>query len=102
MILCICSDNYAKKANEQLGGVGYEKGIMAANMLEGNASKYIPIKRDLEGNDMPNFLKGKKYIDFSDDNKYKEPLRELTARIYGKDVGKKPPLGKNPYENFPF
>ena len=59
-VLCICSENYIKKANGLKGGVGFEKKIMTAEiMVDLNSDWVIPIIRNNPGNDkVPNFLKG--------------------------------------------
>ena len=52
-VLCICSDKYVEKANGGIGGAGYEKRIIASEMLSSdNVSFIIPI---IKGNT----LKGK-------------------------------------------
>lgn len=34
LVLCICSDKYVQKANEGLGGAGYEKKIMTQYLMK--------------------------------------------------------------------
>lgn len=97
-VLCICSDKYVEKANGGIGGAGYEKRIIASEMLSSdNVSFIIPI---IKGNTLkgklPTFLSGLKYVDF-DSRNYYDCYQELLERIYDEDLKMKPPLGSNPF-----
>ncbi len=99
IVLCICSDNYTKKANANKGGVGYEKRILTADLIEdGTANYIIPIIRNSETGKIPKFLGAPFYVDFRDDSKYYISYRKLLDRIYNKDCLDKPVLGENPYQ----
>ena len=98
LVLCICSDRYVEKANGGIGGTGYEKRILASELISGNDTQFIlPI---IKGNSnyckLPTFLSGLKYVDF-DCGDYFDCYRELLERIYDEDIKKKPALGRNPF-----
>lgn len=98
LVICVCSVNYIKKANAGIKGVGYEKRILASEMLNSNNQQYvIPI---IKGNNqtmkVPTFLSGLKYVDFDNGN-YFDCYKELLERIYDEDLKKIPPLGTNPF-----
>lgn len=97
-ILCVCSDKYVEKANGGIGGAGYEKRILAAEMMNSSNKRFvIPIiKKNSQANKLPTFLSGLKYVDF-DNGRYFNNYQELIERIYDEDVKKKPPLGCNPF-----
>lgn len=97
-VLCVCSDKYIEKANGGIGGAGYEKRILAAEMMVGSNKRFvIPIiKGNSRANKLPIFLSGLKYVDF-DNGRYFNNYQELLERIYDEDVKKKPPLGCNPF-----
>lgn len=59
-VLCICSENYVRKANLKVGGVGYEKRIMTAEiMADLDTDWVIPVIRDNAGKDLvPTFFGG--------------------------------------------
>ena len=101
MVLCVCSEQYVKKANDGIRGAGYEKMIMVQSMLtDTNIDYIIPIVRNnTSDNKTPRFLGTKLYIDFSDDSLYSEKLGILVSRIFNKDISKKPPLGKSPFSD---
>jgi hypothetical protein len=45
-VLVICTDNYNKKSNDGLGGVGYEKNILTAELtIYQDTKKFIPLVR---------------------------------------------------------
>ncbi len=100
LVLCVCSEEYVKKANAGIRGAGYERMIMVQSMLnDTNIDYIIPIIRNnRSANKTPLFLGTRLYIDFSDDSKYLDRLSELVARIYNEDLPKKPPIGKSPYD----
>lgn len=97
-ILCVCSDKYIQKANGGIGGAGYEKRILAAEMMNDSNKRFvIPIiKGNSQTNKLPIFLSGLKYVDF-DNGMYFNNYQELLERIYDEDIKKKPPLGCNPF-----
>lgn len=100
LVLCICSENYVKKANLGKGGVGYEKRILSADLMSNtNVDYIIPIIRNNQNKTLPQFLSGLKYADFSIDKDYLSTYTELLARIYNEDLKRKPELGNNPFSS---
>lgn len=100
LVLCICSEEYVKKADDSRGGVGYEKNIIGYSLFKNsNANYVIPIIRNNSSKNLtPTFLNTKKYMDFRNDDDYQNNYNELINRIYDQDINKKPKLGKNPFE----
>lgn len=78
-ILIVCTDNYVSKANTGEGGVGYERMIITKEIVENQGNnKFIPIIRQTEWEDkIPEFLKERVYIDFTDDNQFDTKFDEL-------------------------
>lgn len=100
LVLCVCSENYVKKANLGKGGVGYEKRILSADLMSNtNVDYIIPIIRNNQNKTLPHFLSGIKYADFSKDEDYLSIYTELLARIYDEDLKHKPKLGNNPFSS---
>ena len=99
LVLCICSDQYITKEYSGQGGAGYEANILSEKINPENSS-IIPIIRGCtQEKKVPYFLTNIRYIDFEDDDSYKEKYKELLRRIYDKDIEEKPPLGSNPFES---
>ncbi len=97
-VLLICSKEYVKKANDGVGGVGYEKLIVSADIAaKTNTLKYIPIVR---GNDatpkIPTFLGNRLYLDFDDLDLYEERLSRCLAELHGVPPNTKPQVGSVP------
>ena len=97
-VLCVCSDKYNEKANGGIGGAGYEKRIIASEMINATNKQFvIPIIKDNhQDRKVPNFLSCLNYVDFDNCNYY-DCYRELLERIYDEDVKKKPALGESPF-----
>jgi hypothetical protein len=98
-ILSICTNRYVGKANNGEGGVGYEKMILTAQLMQDiKTDRIIPIVRANDLNQpMPVFLSSRVYIDFRDDIMYETKYAELIREIHGEKVRPRPSLGKNPF-----
>lgn len=100
-VILVCTPLYAEKSNIPRGGVGYEKNIISAEMLQANdlRPKFIPILRKGTFNDaLPTYLGSKYAIDFREAQNQSNALDELLRAIYKQPHPDKPPLGINPFE----
>jgi hypothetical protein len=99
----ICSPAYVSKAENGVGGVGYERLIVTVEVVASiDTDKFIPILRATGGaKKTPVFLGPRLYIDFDDDDAYEEKLIELVREIHGAPAIPKPPLGQNPFSGVP-
>ena len=98
-VLVICTENYIDKANDGIGGVGYEKTILTAELLQNqDTKKFIPIIRNV-GRPIktPTCLAGRLHIEFSNEEAFDNSFKQLLHEIYGVPLKPKPPLGKNPF-----
>jgi hypothetical protein len=98
-VLMVCSEKYVTKANSGSGGVGYEKMIITAGLLNHiDANKVIPLLKQQSTKALPTFLKSKLYIDFSrlDDQEF--AFDELVRAIHDSPIYKMPPVGNNPFK----
>ncbi len=98
-VLVVCTDNYNKKSNDGLGGVGYENNILTSElMLNQNTTKFIPVVRAVSTQvKTPRCLATRMYIDLSDDSDLENSYKQLIHEIYGLKLKPKPKLGKNPF-----
>ena len=78
-VLVICTDSYVRKANDGEDGVGYEPMIVTNKLVEDfGANKFIPIIRQILWEEkVPEFLKERVYIDFTDDEQFDAKFDEL-------------------------
>ena len=100
-VILICTPLYAEKSNIPRGGVGYEKNIISAEMLQASdlRPKFIPILRKGTFDDaLPTYLGSKYAIDFREPQNQINALDELLRAIYKQPHPEKPPLGQNPFE----
>lgn len=99
LVLCVCSDTYVQKANAGKGGAGYEKKILAADLMKDVEKNYvIPVMRNTVEKNLPYFLAGNLYVDFTGAD-YRKPYTDLLYRIYDEDIKAKPALGVNPFRD---
>jgi hypothetical protein len=98
-VVLVCSANYVSKSEVGVGGVGFERLIVTAEVVQSiDTTKFIPILRG--GNltkKLPIFLGPRLYIDFENDNDYETKLVELAREIHGAPAVSKPALGPNPF-----
>lgn len=98
-VLAVCTARYVDKANAGSGGVGYEKMILTAQLMQDvTTDRIVPIVRD-NGPPvvMPTFLGSRLYIDFRDPAAYEARYVELLRDLHGEQVSPRPPLGPNPF-----
>jgi TIR domain len=98
-VLMVCSDIYTRKANDGIGGVGYESMIVTGEMVKNiGTKKFIPlIRQSTSEKIIPNFLSTRLYCDFSEDEQYSIKLEDLMREIYQTPLFPKPELGVNPF-----
>lgn len=99
-VLAVCTEPYVQKANDGRGGVGYEKMILTAQLMQDVTSdRIIPVVRaNALTPPVPIFLSSRVYVDFRDDLEFEAKYAELIRDIHGREVKPRPPLGKNPFE----
>lgn len=99
-IIMVCTDTYVAKANDGLGGVGYEKMIMTAEYMNNiDTKKVIPLIRQNGTHNVPNFLKSRLFINFSREDEFELQFDNLLREIHEAPLFKEPPVGNNPFES---
>jgi hypothetical protein len=99
-VILVCTPLYAEKSNIPKGGVGYEKNIISASMLQASdlKPKFIPILKKGDFNtSLPTYLGSKYAIDFRRIEDYQGKLDELLRAIFQEPHPQKEPLGKSPF-----
>lgn len=98
-VLLVCTPNYAVKANEGQGGVGYEKAIITGEIFlrtKPNA-RFVPLVREGEASgSLPSFLRSRVFIDFRRDEAFEASLEELLRHLFDQPRSRRPPLGPAP------
>jgi hypothetical protein len=103
-VIMICSSAYVTKSEQGVGGAGYERLIVTAEVVSSiDTIKFIPILRRASGSrKTPSFLGPRLYIDFENDSEYEFKLIDLAREIHGAPAISKPPLGPNPFSGTPI
>jgi hypothetical protein len=98
-VLLVCSENYVRKAESGTGGVGFERLIVTAEVVQSiDTKKFTPLVRLNSGANLtPRFLGPRLYIDFREDEAYERRREELLRELLGAPRSVKPPLGPNPF-----
>ena len=96
-VLVICTDQYVRKANAGEGGVGYERMIVTAQLVQDlGTDKFIPIIRQASGEEKtPTFLGTRVYADFRNESQFDVEFDKLLHELYGMSVEERPPLGES-------
>lgn len=95
----ICTERYVQKANAGLGGVGYEKMIVTADLLKTiGSSCVIPVVRQSGTIHLPTFLGTKLYIDLSTEDLFESGMDQLLRDLLNAPLFVKPPLGTDPFQ----
>jgi hypothetical protein len=103
-VVLICTPTYAERSNIPHGGVGYEKNIISAEMLQSQdlRPKFIPALRKGDFQTaLPTYLGSRYAIDFRESRNQKEALEELLRAIHEIPPASKPPIGPNPFLGLP-
>ncbi len=96
-ILMVCTSRYVEKANAGMGGVGYEKMIVTAELMKRiDSAKVIPVLRQQSAAPLPAFLGSKLYIDLSRQDYFETGFDQLLRELLGAPLFVKPPLGTAP------
>lgn len=84
-VILICTPRYAEKSNLPRGGVGYEKNIISAEMLQAKdlRPKFIPVlRKGTFENALPKYLGSKYAIDFRESVNQEEALAKLLRKSH--------------------
>lgn len=97
-VLLIMTPNYQDKADNRLGGVGYEYSMVTQEFYENlENDKFIPIRRSGTFEESaPKFLKSYLSHDMTKDTSFENDFNDLLRVIYNEPEIKRPPLGKKP------
>ena len=97
-ILMICTDKYVQKANSGVGGVGYEKMIVTADLMKNiDSNKVIPIIRQAGTHNVPTFLRTKLFLEFSRSDQFEFSFDELVRSLHNAPLFIKPPIANSPF-----
>jgi hypothetical protein len=96
-VIIVCTENYAERADNREGGVGYETMVISAEMADDlRSKKFIPVLRQgTFKTSFPTYIKNKMGVDLSG-NPYREDEDERLIRVLHGEAIQGPPIGKKP------
>lgn len=100
-VLIICDKKYSEKSDKRTGGAGTEAQIISRKIYEQtDEGKFVvaafEINEETGKPYLPIYYGSRKYIDFTDPNKYTTKFEELIRWIFNKPLYIKPQLGRVP------
>ncbi|WP_355606367.1 TIR domain-containing protein [Xanthomonas cannabis] len=99
-VLIFSDERYSEKADAREAGVGAESQIISRRVYDAvTHSKFIPIVCEMDDNGepyLPEFLKSRKWINFSSLEHANSNWEQLIRCLYGQPMHEKPPIGKPP------
>ena len=98
-VILVCTEKYVQKAESGTGGVGYDRLIVTAELVQTiDTKKFLPVVRDNPSSQkLPVFLGPRLHVDLSDDTDYATGREQIVREIHRAPSLAKPPLGKNPF-----
>ncbi|HEL4110018.1 TPA: toll/interleukin-1 receptor domain-containing protein [Stenotrophomonas maltophilia] len=96
-VIVVCTANYMGRANDRVGGVGYEHLVTAAQLMADPGSvRFIPVLKDhADAAHLPINLRGRMYVDLSDGPNRNANFQDLVRDLHNA-YEPIPPLGPRP------
>jgi TIR domain len=97
-VLMVCTENYVAKANDGVGGVGYEAMIVTSELVRHlGTAKFIPIIRQkTERPEVPTAVATRRCINLSESADRAAEMEILLRDLHSVPADK-PPLGRSPF-----
>jgi chromosomal replication initiator protein DnaA len=94
-IIIVITPEYVRRAEQRLGGVGYESSVISANHITDQLSdRCVPVLKS--GGEHPAFLRSKMYVDFRPPISFEAGLQHLRQALLRITPAERPP--KTPSE----
>ena len=99
-VLLICTEQYARKANQRTGGVGLEALVINSSLMSdlGTTKFLVLVRQNSETVELPELLKSRLYLDFSNTENFDTEIERLIKEIHDVVHLDKPELVPNPFE----
>lgn len=97
-VLMICTEKYVAKANDGVGGVGYEAMIVTSELVRDlGTAKFIPIiRQNTDHPEVPTSVSTRRYVNLSDGVNRGGDMETLLRDLHSIPP-EKPPLGRSPF-----
>ena len=96
-VAIVCTEKYAKRANQREGGVGWESMIITSEVAEHMLTdKFIPIlRKGTFETSLPRYLKTRLGVNLTSDPYNEDAYEELLRKFHGEPIAP-PPIGARP------
>jgi predicted Rossmann-fold nucleotide-binding protein len=94
-VLLVCTENFARKANERHGGVGYEQTIVTSQILNSQPTRgriVCVLRQGPPSSAIPRYMQARLWVDCRDDATYADAFQQILIHIFGRYEGQKPAL----------
>lgn len=97
-VLMICTEKYVAKANDGIGGVGYEAMIVTSELVRDlGSAKFIPIiRQNTDRPEVPTSVSTRMYVNLSEGADRVTEMQTLLRDLHSVPP-EKPPLGRSPF-----
>lgn len=92
-VLLVCTEEFARKANERHGGVGYEQAIVTANLLNSQPTRgrfVCVLRQGTPSSALPRYMQARLWVDCRDDGAYEEALQQIVVHVLRRYDAQKP------------
>jgi hypothetical protein len=92
-VLLVCTENFARKANERHGGVGYEQAVVTAEILNSRPARgrfVCVLRQGTPSSAIPRYLQARLWVDCRDDGAYTEALQQILIHLFRRYDAQKP------------
>jgi TIR domain len=97
-VLLVCTEQFARKANERRGGVGYEQAVVTSELLNSQPTRgrYICVLRQgTPSSAIPRYMQTRLWLDCRDDGDYNNALQQILIHVLRRYDAQKPLLVPN-------
>ena len=94
-VLLVCTENFGRKANERVGGVGYEQSIVTSELLRAhpNHGRFVCILRQgAPSAAIPRYMQSRVWVDCREDATYRDALQQILIHVFRRYEQAKPVL----------
>ena len=83
-VLLVCTESFGQKANDRLGGVGYEQTIVTSKILNSNPTRgrFVCLLREgTPSLSLPGYMQSRLWLDCRDDSAYPTALDQIVEHV---------------------
>lgn len=94
-VILVCTENFALKANERSGGVGYEQAIVTAELLNSQATRgrfICALRQGTPSLAIPSYMQTRLWVDLRSNEAYAGGLEQILMHVFRRYDDQKPAL----------